>query len=138
MKVVQRRHLNRGVYIETTTYTDPREAAMERIFADVRAERARQIAKFGDQRHLPNGTGPALIIESDRLHNAQEAADAARERCERLFAKGMGTYEAVLTEEYREALAETIPEKLREELVQVAAVAVAFIEKIDHDKERKA
>jgi hypothetical protein len=43
----------------------------------------------------------------------------------------MVTWAHILTEEFYEALAEADPEKLREELVQVAAVAVAWVECLD-------
>jgi len=41
------------------------------------------------------------------------------------------TWEMILLEEVWEALAETDPVKLRAELIQVAAVAVAWVEDID-------
>jgi malonyl CoA-acyl carrier protein transacylase len=41
------------------------------------------------------------------------------------------TWEHILTEEHYEAMAEEDPTRLREELIQVAAVAVAWVEAID-------
>jgi hypothetical protein len=90
------------------------------ILAEITAERARQDAKFGEQNH-PDGTGE--IYRRD--------ADLARDRCQRAHRRGGLTFQHILDEEVAEAYAESDPAKLREELVQVAAVAVAWIEAID-------
>ena len=87
---------------------------------DVKAERARQDARFGEQNH-PNGTG---------RHFADMAREA-RESCDEEFGHGNGTWQHILSEEVAEAFAESDPVKLRAELVQVAAVACAWIEAID-------
>ena len=47
------------------------------------------------------------------------------------YTGGEGTWADILREEYFEALAETDPARLRVELIQVAAVAVAWVEAID-------
>lgn len=88
---------------------------------DVIGERWRQLKKFGVQRH-PNGTGG----EKNQL-----TADTMRRICQAKFAAGEGTWRDVLAEEVFEAFAEDEPNSLRAELVQVAAVAVAWIEAID-------
>ncbi len=87
----------------------------------VLSERERQHAKWGEQNH-PDGTGSIVAIGNATL---------ARESCEGAFARGEGTYLHILLEEVAEAFAESDPVKLRAELVQVAAVAVAWIETID-------
>ncbi|MET9729637.1 hypothetical protein ABZZ79_02920 [Streptomyces sp. NPDC006458] len=92
-----------------------------RVLREVLAERARQDEKFGEQNH-PDGTGNK---------SQQEAADAARRWCQSAFGSGYGTWSDVLAEEVAEANGERDPAKLRAELVQVAAVAVAWIEAID-------
>lgn len=84
-------------------------------------ERARQIAKFGDQRH-PDGTGGPVM---------QQRADEARAQCQYLAANGGPDWRAVLLEEVYEALAEVDPAKLRAELLQVAAVCAAWVYDID-------
>lgn len=84
-------------------------------------ERARQIAKFGDQRH-PDGTGGAL----DR-----QAANTARAACQHAAEKGVVTWRDILGEEIAEAFAETDRAKLREELLQSAAVIAAWISDLD-------
>ena len=89
--------------------------------ADVADERNRQDARWGEQNH-PDGTGGAV---------SEALADMAKADYERAAATGAMTWELVLWEEVAEALAETDPARLREELIQVAAVAVAWAECID-------
>ena len=86
------------------------------------AERARQLAKFGDQKH-PDGTG---TLEQ------QKYAETARRWCQDAFGAGYGTWADILDEEVAEAKAERDPAKLRAELVQVAAVCAAWIWDLDN------
>lgn len=58
-------------------------------------------------------------------------ADRARLVCQTAFRSGYGTWRDVFYEEVMEALAENDPEKLRTELVQVAAVIFAWLENIE-------
>lgn len=88
---------------------------------DVLAEMERQLDKWGEQNH-PDGTGEIL----DRWW-----ADFARGRCEDAAAKGSVTWRLILEEEVAEAYAESDPEKLREELIQVAGVALQWAAAID-------
>jgi hypothetical protein len=87
---------------------------------DVLAEAHCQTDKWGVQRH-PDGTGPCYAFH----------AQDARERCNAAANAGEVTWRHILIEEVYEALAETDPERLREELVQVAAVCVSWIEDLD-------
>ncbi len=88
----------------------------------VRAERARQDAKWGGGRDSPDGTGTPTQV--DRARQARDACDlAAREHRK--------TWRHILVEEVSEALAEKSETRLRAELVQVAAVATAWVEAID-------
>ena len=96
--------------------------ATENVLLEVLAERRRQDARWGQQNH-PDGTGR----ECDKF-SAREARDA----CDRAFREGWpGTWAHILREEVAEALAESDPAALRAELVQVAAVAGAWVEAID-------
>jgi hypothetical protein len=88
---------------------------------EVVAERNRQDEKWGVQDH-PDGTGGKV----DKLR-----ADNARVDCDDAFKAGRGTYRDILAEEVAEAFAESDPVALRAELVQVAAVALAWVEAID-------
>lgn len=93
------------------------------VLIEVDLERSRQDEKWGEQNH-PNGTG---------LYQQEAAAERARRVCDRNFRSGCGTWADILREEFHEALAEEDPARLREELLQVAAVAVAWIQKIDRE-----
>lgn len=91
------------------------------VLDEIAAERSRQDARWGEQNH-PDGTG---TLEQRKV------AESARIRCDEAFAAGGGSWSDVLTEEVAEAGAEADAAALRAELVQVAAVAVAWIEAID-------
>ncbi|WP_221933227.1 hypothetical protein [Streptomyces albidoflavus] len=94
---------------------------LDRHMAEVDAERQRQLARFGDQHH-PDGTA----ITEDR-----ERADRARHLCDSMTRLGLLTWRDILHEEVQEAFAESDPTLLRTELVQVAAVALAWISDLD-------
>lgn len=98
--------------------TDDQYRRMVDVLIEVQFERHRQHFKWGEQDH-PDGTGsPSQGLEALR---AQRACDAA-------FRIGIGTYRHILEEEVREAFAESDQLKLRTELVQVGAVAAAWVE----------
>jgi hypothetical protein len=85
-------------------------------FADaVDAERARQLAKWGDQ----------------RLTGDDEHANSARHTCQSLAERGLVAWRDILWEEIAEAFAETDPTLLRAELVQCAAVIQAWVSDLD-------
>ena len=92
-----------------------------RILFELVAERERQETKFPNQ-HLPSGT-------TFRYWQAKE--NEAKEAVDRQVANGTLTWLSVLNEEVCEAFAEMDEDKLRAELIQVAAVAVRWIEDID-------
>lgn len=89
------------------------------ILAEVDDERARQIEKWGDQSHLPDGTGQPM---------AATIALYAKEACDQATDEGSLTWADILEEEAWEVFAEAAPEALERELIQVAAVAVAWVE----------
>lgn len=91
------------------------------VLGEVAAELARAEAKFPDQ-HLPDGTGAPQWAGF---------RDAQREHTDSKLADGTVTWLDVVLEEAYEAFAETDPVLLRAELVQVAAMAVRWIEDID-------
>jgi hypothetical protein len=88
-------------------------ANLTREEAEVRAELARQDAKWGEQNH-PDGTGLPIY---------QYAANRYRDTAQRNAAAGALAWRDVLVEEVYEALAESDPEALLAELLQVEAVA---------------
>lgn len=92
-----------------------------KVLVAIVAERAAQNSKWGEQNH-PDGTGgPSRVADAEGMRQWTNMQAA-----ERTLA-----WIDILEEEVAEALAETDPAKLRVELVQVAAVAVAWIEAID-------
>ena len=93
------------------------------ILAEIAAERSRQDIKHPTSGNLPDGTGGGGGRETWR--------NIAQHACDRADREGCLTFAHVLDEEASEALAETDPVKLREELVQVAAVCVRWIEALD-------
>lgn len=93
-----------------------------RIYNDVVTERQRQDEMWGDQNHYSDGTDP--MFEIDR--------EAARSLCNAEARKGETNWTSILLEEVFEAVSEyEDTDKLRAELIQVAAVSVAWIESID-------
>lgn len=123
--------------MSTSTTTSPelvatRARVTSAVLGEVAAERGRQDAQWGEQNY-PNGTGPARRLFGKR---ADEWRDEVQKRVDTLASRGELTYGAVLLEEVCEAYAEDDPAKVRAELIQVAAVAVAMVEKIDREASR--
>lgn len=100
------------------------ELTPKTVFDEVKAELARAQAKFPDE-HLPN-----FPERMDWDHAAAER-DQAQELTDRCHASGVVTWWHVLREEIYEAFAESDPAKLRAELVQVAAMAIRWIEDLE-------
>ena len=104
------------------------DPVLEAVLFEVAQERARQDAKWGEQNH-PDGTArpwPAIF----RLSFA-DCAQIARLQVDHEAKIGTSNYTSILLEEVFEALAETDPAKLREELIQIAAVCVQWVQAID-------
>ena len=110
------------------------------VVLELAEERTRQTAKHGDQSHLPDGTGAALWLSMDddyirrhgiRRDNLAAWAKSRTDAASQSQGDGSITFEHILTEEWAEAIAESDPDALRAELVQVAAVAVQWVEAID-------
>lgn len=123
---------------------------IETAVADVLTERARQETKWGEQNHP--------IVPPDVAHEAQvncaepayfacevlgvEAPNRARETCDREHRAGRGTYAHILIEEVAEAIEAAVlygdaSDRSRAEWVQVAAVALAIVERIDRARAAK-
>ncbi|GAB2922851.1 hypothetical protein ACFMQL_30180 [Nonomuraea fastidiosa] len=95
--------------------------SLARVLAEVRDERVAQDERWGMQ-VLPDGTGG---------HGTVAAADAARDETETAARAGGLTWRHILAEEVMEAFAEEDPQRLRRELIQVAAVAVKWVQALD-------
>jgi hypothetical protein len=107
------------------------------VLAEVAAERKRQNMAWGVQDH-PDGTGPETFWQLDDDEQAVDAERIYRQITKAKAEKGTLTWKDILLEEVAESFAENDPAKLRAELVQAAAVAVAWIEKIDrHEQARR-
>jgi hypothetical protein len=112
------------------------------IAEEVITERERQDAKWGEQNH-PNGTGPESMALArisaashqfiDYMTNAELAA-SAKFATDTAAENGSTNFADILLEEVLEAFAEEDLDKLRVELVQVAAVAQQWIAKIDRQR----
>lgn len=91
------------------------------VLGDVSRERLRQDFAIGRQDH-PDGTGGAM---------EQITVEAVRRATQRATDRGELTWRNILAEQVYEAFAEQSWDMLRADLVQVAAVAVAWVEDID-------
>ena len=101
--------------------------------ADVEFERAAQDARWGEQNHpdVPAAALPSVDVRYRHHLDAEWWKTINDARVE----SGNLAWDGVLLEEVYEALAESDPAKLRAELIQVAAVAVAWVEAIDRRTE---
>jgi hypothetical protein len=103
------------------------------ILGEIFTERQKQDAKWGVQNH-PDWS---FDYYNESLFVIVGDANDAKELCDEAFAAKRGSYTHILLEEMQEAFAEARDgekEKLREELIQIAAVAVAWIEKLDRER----
>lgn len=99
------------------------------VLGEVYAERAKQDAKWGQQNHpmvLPINNESA----DERAGHNGYANDYKKLNDMRATA-GADAWDTILLEEVHEAFAESNPDRVRAEMIQVAAVAVAIIECID-------
>lgn len=119
---------------DTDTSVRPQDAL---ILQEIAEERIRQEDKWGEQNHL-DGTGvewtryvSPWVWREDR---AAQIADLAKSHCERKARIESLTFMDIALEEIAEAFAETDEQALRAELVQCAAVLVAWIGAIDRRK----
>lgn len=97
------------------------------VLEAVAAEIDRAARKFGTQTDLRDGYGPAGYS----LYPWFPSADGCRTRTEMGAKDGTVTWADVLAEEVTEAFAERDPGLLRAELIQVAAVAMRWVEAIE-------
>lgn len=100
-----------------------------RVLSEVRAERYSQDDKWGEQNH------PDCDESYDVREEYESEAYTWKHINEARVARGTLSNDGILLEEVYEALAEIGDDaKLREELIQVAAVAVMWVEQIDRKK----
>ena len=97
------------------------EIPMLRVLNEIEDERDRQNEKWGEQNH-PDGTSSEMWSPNAKLWKF---------RCDKAALAGSVTWKHILLEEVFEAISEEEPARIREELIQVAAVAAAWVEAID-------
>lgn len=100
------------------------------LFLAIHREQERQVAKWGEQNH------PSFTSVDDRERRI-EIAELVKASVDSSAAVGSLAWEQILTEELVEAQAEIEdPTALKTELIQVAAVALSWIESVER-KERE-
>ncbi|QDM57120.1 hypothetical protein SEA_WHACK_57 [Rhodococcus phage Whack] len=111
------------------------------VLTEVAEERVRQDAKWGEQNHpdvdqvlmtREGGVSPSRMAE----HYEIPTAGRAKFLCDQAANFGQVTYAHILIEEVAEvveAATRASVTELRTELIQVAAVAVAWVEKLERD-----
>jgi hypothetical protein len=114
---------------------------MSSVIDDVVKERARQDEKWGEQNHpdLPAAIADLSSAEIAAVLGIATAPVATRS-CESAFAVNSGSWSRILIEEVAEvveAAAVRDSASLRRELIEVAAVAVAWAEAIDRRSKEK-
>ena len=123
---------------------------IETAAADVLAERERQEAKWGEQNHpiVPRDIAERALLRRMSVGalacmvSGVDSATTARMTCEHEHAQGRGTYANILVEEVAElveaaAIHGDASDEARAEAVQVAAVALAIVERIDRARAAK-
>lgn len=110
---------------------------MSNVIQDVVQEMQRQVDRWGVQNHLSYTDGDAIgdIVDVRMYH--PPAADFAKDVYERKALVGLQSWNDILLEEVMEARDEAYVgdlAKLREELIQVAAVACSWVESIDRNQ----
>jgi hypothetical protein len=108
------------------------------VLTDVHMERLRQEQLWGEQNHpilISTGKDAEVTRETYRRYaETWKKLNAARIEIQNSFDTPKDrncSWDGILLEEVFEALAEDEPRKIRAEMVQVAAVAVACIECLD-------
>lgn len=119
---VDDRHVDRGTAsIPRSADAHDALAGIEAVLDSIRSERLAQHMRWGRQHHLPNGTGSRW----------SGLAESARGTCDAASDAGTLSWRDILVEEVAEVMAEADAWKLRAELVQVAAVAVQWVQALD-------
>lgn len=133
--LTQQRCVFHGGHLTTTRSEDliPTSCQTEDVLVEVAEERARQFERYGTNDDLELGMGPgAQWLGEYSLDAADEIERSMRRDYEyHEAAHGKPTWMHLIREEVAEAFAEGDPAKLRAELLQVAALAVSAVEKLD-------
>ena len=110
-----------------------------KVLAEVFEERLRQDDKWGEQNH-PDFDRQVLDWSKPMIHDHYGILQAqyAKFNCDNAFRSGRPDWISVLIEEVSEVLdcVDRPVSELRDELIQVAAVAVSWVEAIDRREDR--
>lgn len=108
---------------------------MERIFYEIKAERERQDLKWGEQNHpILNEDLMVIPVVHTSLYYGIPTEEAAKRKCDQRAKEGRVTFMDILVEEVSEVASSGKDiQAMREELIQVAAVAVAMIQSLDRN-----
>lgn len=111
---------------------DDKESDTQWVLDNIMSERMVQNQRWGPKQSHPNHTGSALRMTGGRSNHESMI------RFQHFNNMYQNPYwSTILAEEFYEAMNETDPVKLRKELVQVAAVAVSWIEDLDRKRESR-
>lgn len=102
-------------------------ASLMQVLQDITDERERQDAKHGA---AAGGPGHALP-DGTSTETFSMLRDAYQRLCQHAAGEGVVTWSDIFLEEVYEAMAEEDDDPLRKELIQVAAVCVAWVQDID-------
>ena len=116
----------------------PDECTTVRVLKEVFRERVAQFTQYGTNDSLEDGTGPeeewlrgcGVNLDFRTGREIERLFRAQYEYAERTKARGL-TWMHLVREEVAEAFAEEDPDRLRAELLQVAALCVSWIVSID-------
>lgn len=103
------------------------------VMQEVIAERARQFARYGTNDDLPDGTGPETRWLGPYSGDSAEVVEQRLRDDYEDFEEAVGkpTWLHLIREEVAESFKESDPARLREELIQVAALCVSWVETLD-------
>jgi hypothetical protein len=109
------------------------QAATIRVLERVFDERVRQVARYGHNDDLEDGTGPeAAWLEPIAYYPARLIEKDFRAEYEHHEEQtGKPTWMHLIREEIAEAFQEDDPERLAEELVQMVALGVSWLETLE-------
>lgn len=118
-------------YVHGTLHPDGDICPTWAVLNDVYVHRAEQVREYGTNADLLDGTGPGVSwLHPLSVSSAVKIEEKFREE---YASHGVPapSWMHLVREEVAEAFMETNPDRLREELIQVAALCVSWLEQLD-------